>query len=248
MARSTGLIPETTPDNRFSPNGNYYFTDLKQAYVYPAVNSMVPGAAAPTPFNGTGATIGTVISSDVLDSDVQSIFEHEHYSTTTGTTDPVLFARRPVNGGAPFSATSNDSFEASLDVQAELTGAPGAHVVLYNIPSLSDSNIIDGYTAVIDDNLLDAVSSSFGECESYFLPQYENGMDLTPTLQYEHELYLQGNAQGITFWRAPATRRARSASACPTSRASRALYRRRVHAGDRSGGDRGGRHQRGDRA
>ena len=80
-----------------------------------------------------------------------------------------------------------------------MTGAPGAHVILYNIPDLSDSSVIAGYTAVIDDNRLDAVSSSFGECEQYYLPKYTGGTDFTATLFYEHELYMQGNAQGITF-------------------------------------------------
>ena len=199
LARSTGEIKDQGIDNRFGPNGAYYYTDLKQAYVYPSYKAKLTKAGTTTPFNGTGATIGTVISSDVLDSDVQLIFDHEHFSTTTGTPDPTLFARRLVNGGAPFSTSSNASFEASLDVQEELTGAPGAHVILYNMPSLLDADIIDAYTAVVDDNKLDAVSSSFGECESYYLPAYNNGTDYTATLYYEHELYMQGNSQGITF-------------------------------------------------
>ena len=199
MGRSTGPIKDTGVDNRFGPNGSYYYPDMKQAYVYPAYNSTVSVGGAATPFTGVGATIGTVISSDVLDSDIKLIFDHEHFSTTTGQPDPTLFARRVINGGNPFNAASNDSFEASLDVQEEITGAPGAHVVLYDIPDLADSNIIDAYTAVIDDNVVDAVSSSFGECESYYLPKYNGGMDYTPTLYYEHELYEEGNAQGITF-------------------------------------------------
>ena len=198
MAKSLGPIKDTV-DNRFGPDGSYYYPDLKQAYVYPAYNSTVSVGGTAKPFDGTGATIGTVISSDVLDSDIKLIFDHENFSTTTGTPDPTLFERRLVNGGNAFNAQSDDSFEASLDVQEEITGAPGAHVVLYNIPSLYDSDIIDGYTAVIDDNVVDAVSSSFGECESYYLPKYNNGTDLTATVFYEHELYEQGNMQGITF-------------------------------------------------
>jgi subtilase family serine protease len=199
LARSLGKISDASPDNRFSPNGPYYYTDLKQAYVYPSYTSTVTVGGKTLPYTGVGATIGTVISSDVLDSDVQLIFDHEKFSTTTGTPDPTLYLHRYVNGGAPFAAGTEDSFEASLDVQQEITGAPGSHVILYDINSLNDSDIIDGYTAVIDDNKLDAVSSSFGECELYYTPAYNNGFDYTPTLAYYHELYLQGNAQGITF-------------------------------------------------
>jgi subtilase family serine protease len=194
----TGKLPEGSADNRYGNVGHYYYDDLKQAYVYPAVNSTVtPKGGTATPFNGTGVTIGALMENDVLDSDIKLIFDHENYSTTTGKPDPTLFLRRPINGGAPFDP--NASFEASLDVQAELTGAPGAHVVLYNIPNLSDANIIDGYTAIVEDNLVDVVSSSFGGCEADYLPKYNHGVDGTATLQYEHELYLQGNMEGITF-------------------------------------------------
>jgi hypothetical protein len=46
--------------------------------------------------------------------------------------------------------------------------APGAQETLYNIPDLSDSSILDGYAAVNEDNVVDVVSSSFGECELYY--------------------------------------------------------------------------------
>ena len=199
-ARLTGRLGTAGVDNRYGPDGTYWYDDLKQAYVYPsALASVTSAGGTAAPFTGVGATIGTVISSNVLDSDIRAVFKHEHYSTTTGQADPTLYARRVVNGGAPFSANSDDSFEASLDVQEEIGGAPGAHVVLYNIPNLSDQNIIDAYTDVVDDNVLDVVSSSFGECESYYLPSYNGGMDYTATLLYEHEIYLEGNAQGQTF-------------------------------------------------
>ena len=105
MAHSTGRLSDGV-DNRFGPDGAYYYPDLKQAYVYPSPAAKITVGTKTRPFDGTGATIGTVISSDVLDSDLQLIFDHEHYSTTTGQPAPTLFARRKVNGGAPFSRTA----------------------------------------------------------------------------------------------------------------------------------------------
>jgi len=43
------------------------------------------------------------------------------------------------------------------------------------------------------------VSTSFGLCELYFLPSYNQGQDFTYYMTMFHDLFLQGNAQGITF-------------------------------------------------
>ncbi len=171
-----------TPANRYSDVGPYWFTDLKQAYGYPAYQTA----------NGRGRSIGVVIDSDVLDSDLALYFGHEKAPV------PVI-ERRPVNGGAPFDPNSGDSFEASLDVQQSLGSAPGAHLVLYNIPSLYDNDILAGYQAVVDDNKVDAVNSSFGLCELYYTKAYNGGTDYTSILQQYHDIFRQGNAQGITF-------------------------------------------------
>ena len=107
---------------------------------------------------------------------------------------------RPVDGGSgPANPNTDDFFEASLDTQMSLGTAPGAQETLYNLPELSDSAIIDGYTAVDEDNAVDVVSSSFGECELDFTPAYNGGVDFTGILQTFHALFQQGNAQGITF-------------------------------------------------
>ena len=189
------------PANRISTTGGYWYDDLKQAYNYPSYTTMITSLTSGKQqrLDGTGATIATLISSDVLDSDSDAVFDHENFRTTTGLPDPVLFQRRVVEGGAPFSSTSDDSFEASLDVQELLTGAPGAHSVLYNIPDLSDESIIAGYTAIDEDNTVDVVSSSFGGCELAYSPAYNNGVDYSGILNVYNELFEQGNAQGITF-------------------------------------------------
>jgi len=178
---ATGL--SGSPDNRYSPVGPYWFTDLKQAYGYPSYQAA----------NGTGRKIGIVISSDVSDADSAQYFGHEKLTPT-----PTV-VRRPVAGGNSFTPGTSDSYEAGLDVQQSLGSAPGAQVVLYDIPSLSDANIFAAYSAVVEDNVVDVVNSSFGGCELYYTKAYNGGLDYTSILKQFHDVFRQGNAQGITF-------------------------------------------------
>jgi subtilase family serine protease len=182
---------------RYSSTGFYWFDDLKQTYHYPAVNDMVTSKGSAAPFDGTNATIGAMMSSDVYDSDIKAMFDHEKWSKITGTADPTI-ARRPVNGGAT-TFPNGATFEASLDTQMEIGGAPGAHVVLYNIPDLSDGAVFAGYVDADEDNLVDVLSSSFGECELFYFPAYNHGQDYRGILTAYDELFMQGNSQGITF-------------------------------------------------
>src|SRR4029077_19642179 len=63
----------------------------------------------------------------------------------------------------------------------------------------TDDAITAAYTAVVEDNVVDVVSSSFGECELDFTAPYNGGVDFTSILKTFHALFQQGNAQGITF-------------------------------------------------
>src|SRR5262249_5259267 len=114
----------SSPESRLGPDGPYWYNDMKQAYQYPANNVIVHPH---TQLNGSGANIGVLISSDVLNSDIDEVFNHEHWTATTGLPNPQLFARRYIDGAVPghFDINTADSFEASLDVQQELGGAPG---------------------------------------------------------------------------------------------------------------------------
>lgn len=200
MARNVGQID---PTNRNSATGTYWYNDLKQAYQYPAYGTTVTTPSGATQLlDGTGTTIALLMSSDALDSDVAAMFNHEGWSTVTGKPNPTLYKHIAVNGGcavtgAPQACGAFD--ESSLDVQMAITGAPGAHVELYNIPDLSDDSIIAGYQQIVDDNEADVISSSFGGCELYYTADYNSGTDYTYLLMLEDELYMQGNAQGQTF-------------------------------------------------
>src|SRR5579862_398590 len=184
-------------DNRYGPDGGYWFDDLKQAYAYPSYQTMVTVKGKSQRLDGTGATIGVLMSSDYLPSDVKAVFDHENWSGITGRKDPTLYKDIAINGGGGLFGGA--FAEVSIDTQSEITGAPGAHVILYNIPDLSDSNVFSGYVEAIESNEVDALSASFGGCELFYFPDYNGGQDYRGILRSLHELFLQGNAQGITF-------------------------------------------------
>jgi kumamolisin len=179
--------PVEIPDNRYGPDGPYWFTDLKEAYGYPAFAS----------YNGTGRTIGIVMATDAQDSDLTSYFHHEKYDSFA----PIpTIEHVKVNGGAPFGGIGNGaSVEASLDAQQSQGSAPGAHVIMYSLPDLSQDNILAGYDQIINENRADIVTSSFGLCELYYTAAYNGGQDFTFYMDAFHDAFKQGNAQGITF-------------------------------------------------
>ncbi len=175
------------PNNRYGPDGPYWFTDLKEAYGYPAY---------PT-YTGKGRTIGIVMATDVQDSDITSYFHHELYDNFA----PIpTIEHVKVNGGAPFGGVGNgSSVEATLDAQQSQGSAPGAHVILYSLPDLSQDNILAAYNKIVTDNRADIVTSSFGLCELYYTAAYNGGQDFTSYMTAFHDAFKQGNAQGITF-------------------------------------------------
>jgi subtilase family serine protease len=175
-------INHAVPENRNSPTGGYWFSDLKQAYDAPSIQSA----------NGDGRTIAILMASDVLDSDMEAYFGHE------GLAEPTLL-HIPINGGSFFSTASDTSLEATLDVQQSGGMAPLATIRLYNIPSLGDNDVISGLEAILTDNASDVVSMSFGECEALFTPAFNGGANVELPLIIFEILFQQGNAQGITF-------------------------------------------------
>jgi subtilase family serine protease len=186
------------PLNRYKPNGEYWFDDLKQAYTYPSDRT----------FDGKNVVIGIVMSNDVLDSDTASYLNYERYTAISGK-KPLPLIHVPINGGAPFDGPTGNfgSAESSVDVQTSQGSAPGAQIELFNVPSLLDQDVFAADIAIIDGFTSDGtpmiqpdiVSNSFGECELFLTAAYNGGTDFTGILKAYHELYKQGNAEGITF-------------------------------------------------
>ncbi len=180
--------PAAGVDNRYSPYGAYWYNDLKQAYDYPAYGNAT---------DGSNVSVAVLMADQIFPDDIHQMFLHEGFQTTTGKASPDVTAPVLINGGGVIGG--DGTFEASLDVQQVLGGAPGSKVTLVSLPTLSDDNITAGYTAIVDSNKYDIVNSSFGGCELNYTAAYNAGVDYTYLLQQQHELFLQGNAQGITF-------------------------------------------------
>jgi subtilase family serine protease len=186
-ARVNGMAAPVNVDNRYSTTGPYWFTDLKQAYDYPAYSAKT---------DGSSVSVAVLMADLVFPDDVGAFFTHEKFTAVTGKPAPGV-TTVPINGGGVEDGYG--SVEASLDVQQVLGGAPGADVTLVSLPDLSDDNIMAGYTYIVDSNKYDIVNSSFGGCELGYTAGYNGGVDYTYILQAYHELFMQGNAQGITF-------------------------------------------------
>lgn len=169
------------PANRYGTSGAYWFTDLKQAYQWPAYNA----------YNGKHATIGILIDGAYNADDMDLYFSHEKLDTPN-------FKLVDVNGGAPYDP-NGDSFETHLDMQQTGGMAPKAKILVYNIPDLSDDSIMAGLTKIVNDNRTDVVSMSFGGTELGYTAEYNQGEDFTYLIKQEDDLFAQGNAQGITF-------------------------------------------------
>ena len=186
------------PASSTVPTTGYFYNDLKQAYGFPSYQATVGRPAQR--LDGTGTTVAVVMSSDVLDTDIAALFDARHFTQNSGrVSDPKIFARRPVNGGMPFSPTNPTAEEATLDVEQVLGGAPGANVILYDTPDLSDQSLVSALAAVVNDDAADVVSMSFGQCELNYTAAYNGGVDETAVLGLFSELFKQGNAEGMTF-------------------------------------------------
>ena len=189
----------------------FYANDLNEAYQLPSFRAEFTPLFTrhPVQLAGVGSTIGIVISSVIDPADLAASFNSsitggtttdlQDYSTVSNLPVPTV-TYHPVNGGSgAFDPNSPDSDEASLDTQMSLGTAPGAKEIVYDMPELTDANIMAAYTQVDDENAVDVVSSSFGECELDFIAAANGGVDFTSVLKQFHALFQQGNAQGITF-------------------------------------------------
>jgi subtilase family serine protease len=198
---------------RLSSNDSFFYpNDLNEAYQLPSFQTeIVPlRSRRPAQIAGVGSHIGIVMSSVISSADLENTFNStlnlgggdlliQAYSANSNLPVPTVTIR-PIDGGSgAFNPNSDAAAEASLDTQMSLGTAPGAQETLYNIPELSDAEIANAYTAVDEDNAVDVVSSSFGQCELDFTAAYNGGVDFTGILKTFHALFQQGNAQGITF-------------------------------------------------
>jgi len=210
LARS---VLSVDPLFRLSSSDSFFYpNDLNEAYQLPSFRTEITpfGSRHPAQIAGVGSHIGIVISSVISPSDLDDTFNSsldlgpgedliQAYSANSNLPVPTVLIRTVNGGSGAFDPNADAAAEASLDTQMSLGTAPGAKETLYNIPDLTDDSVTAAYTAVDEDNAVDVVSSSFGECELDFTPAYNGGVDFTSILRTFHALFQQGNAQGITF-------------------------------------------------
>ncbi len=203
IIKFTGLPPHHTfarkisakplPEGRNGQAGPYWFDEMKQAYDYPSYQSFLPSGAR---LDGTGVRVAVLMSDLIYPQDVAAFFTHEKFTALTHK-KPTPVTTVLINGGGTLGGPG--AFEASLDVQQVLGGAPGSKVTLVSIPDLNDDNILAGYRYIVDHNRFDVVNSSFGGCELFYTAAYNDGVDFTDVLKTYDDVFKQGNAQGITF-------------------------------------------------
>ena len=140
--------------------------------------------------NGTGRTIVIVdaYGSPTIAADLQT------FSTVMGLPDANLSVIAPA--GEPPAFDPNDGnavgwgVETSLDVEWAHATAPGANIVLAVAKSNEDADILATTKYVVDNNLGDVISQSYGEAESCMDPAL---------LAQQHEVFAQAVAKGITL-------------------------------------------------
>jgi xanthomonalisin len=110
--------------------------------------------------SATTATIGIITSGKVT----QTITDLKSFAASAGY--PVPNVTTTVLGTASNSTSGVD--EWNMDSQSSLAAAGGtiAHMILYNVNSLSDSALSLGYNKAVTDNLAKAINVSLGGCES----------------------------------------------------------------------------------
>lgn len=171
--KQSRLLRRPVPVNKISPTGPYFTADLREAYDYPSA----------TAADGSGATIGILMTADYDPGDIARYFAKEGAASFA----PHI-AEVPIDGGAPFDPGNSD--ETTLDIEQSAGMALNANVVLYNLVDLSDPSILAGLDQLVSDNRVDVVNMSFAG------PEIASSRRIV--VLYDN-LFMQGSAQGISF-------------------------------------------------
>jgi hypothetical protein len=134
-------------------------------------------------YNGTGVTVGIIIDSDVTRSDISTYLSYFEIPTTsrTITTESVDSASGIVAG--------EEVEEATLDTETIAGLAPGANIIIYQIPEIENIYFNDAVNTAASSGIPKVVSMSFGGCESAY-----GSYALT-----EEMMFASAASSGITF-------------------------------------------------
>ena len=154
------------PDNGFGPLAIDKAEDLPIEHTYRGANS----------------NVADIIDGAAADTDVAGFLSYFGITRGGPRTTKVL-----VDAGC--GAGCVDGFTATIDAEWILAVAPDASLFTYQIPSLANGAIADGFNAVVSDDAVNIVNFSIGACEI-------NGGDLQLAIE---PIIAQGAAEGITF-------------------------------------------------
>ncbi|MDR2983581.1 MAG: S53 family peptidase, partial [Nocardiopsaceae bacterium] len=161
--------------------------------------------------NGSGRTIVIVdaFGSPTIASDLQA------FDAVMGLPDPSFTEITPAGSPPPFDINDANQFgwsvETTLDVEWAHATAPGANIVLAVAPSNNDSDILNTTKYVVDHNIGDVISQSFGEAEAC----------MDPTLLSEqHAVFAEAVRKGITLFASSGDSGASQPSCDPNSSAA----------------------------
>jgi subtilase family serine protease len=141
--------------------------------------------------DGSGRTIVIVdaFGSPTIATDLQA------FDATMGLPDPSFSQIAPAGSPPPFDINDPNQFgwsvETTLDVEWAHVTAPGANIVLAVAASNNDSDILNTTKYVVDHNLGDVISQSFGEAEACMDPTL---------LDEQHAVFAEAVKKGITLF------------------------------------------------
>jgi subtilase family serine protease len=161
--------------------------------------------------NGAGRTIVIVdaFGSPTIASDLQT------FDAAMGLPNPSFTQITPAGSPPLFDVNDPNQFgwsvETTLDVEWAHVTAPGANIVLAVAPSNNDSDILNTTRYVVEHNVGDVISQSFGEAEAC----------MDPTLLNEqHAVFAEAVSKGITLFASSGDSGASQPSCDPNSTAA----------------------------
>ena len=131
---------------------------------------------------GKGVTVGIVAFSGFTKSDAFT-----YWSRVGLKVDPNRITEVPIDGGSQTDGTTDGPFDTTIAVEQAGGLAPGAALRIYEGPT-TDVGAIDTFTAAVNDNIVDTLSTNWGLTE---ITQDQSGLPAYDAI------FMQAAAQGI---------------------------------------------------
>ena len=176
------VLPPKNADAK-GVRGQYTVTDLARFYdITPLYKAGI---------NGSGQTIGIATLAAFLPSDAYTYWKLVGLKVNQDRITVV-----DVDGGGQLSEAAG-SAETSLDVEQSGGVARAANIIVYDAPD-TNAGFIDLFYKAASDNLVDSLSTSWGQPEEGYFAALNNGVNETAQLHAFHQVFLELAAQGIS--------------------------------------------------